>query len=325
MIFRAKDETGHYASIDSQYQTETDEPAGTVQTRILVPNPLVPWSITDLTSQHVKITHASSQIKQNVILLTQQAVPTVSLFAQLSGHSLIRHDNQPKREYGSGQCNLVYTPAYEGELRLSGPLISTIAIQLTPAFFGQFLDEPVGCLSRIAEGVVSGRMHQLSTVNLRIGPSVKAILYALLHCPYQGLAKRLFLEAKQIELVALLVDQIETQPLTCPGVLKRADMDKLMSAKEWLDEHFLQPVTLFSLARQVGLNDFKLKRGFRLLFNTTVFSYLSGLRLNHARQLLLAGGTTVAEVADLAGYGRADHFSHAFRTYFGYLPSELMS
>ncbi len=323
MIIRAKDETGQYAPFESRYQTQTDEPAGVVQTRILVPSPVVPWSITDLTTQHVKITHASSQIKQNVVLLTEQAAPTVDLFVQLSGHSLIRHDSQSNRIYQPGQCNIVYTPAYEGELRLSGPAISTVAVQFSPIFFRQFLDEQVGSLNRFAEGMANGQMHLLTARNLLVTPAIKAVLYTMLHCPYQGLVKRLFLEAKQIELLALLIDQAERQPSTRPDILKAYDVDKLMAAKVWLDEHFLQPITLLHVARLVGLNDFKLKNGFRILFATTVFSYLSGLRLNHARQLLLDGGHSVADVADIVGYGRADHFSHAFRTYFGYRPSEI--
>ena len=323
MIIRAKDETGQYAPFESQYQTETDEPAGVMQTRILVPSPIVPWSITDLTSQQIKITHATSQIKQNVILLTEQASPTVDLFVQLSGQSLIRHTDQVDRAYQSGQCNMVYTPAYEGELRLSGPAISTVAVQFSPLFFGQFLDEQVGSLNRLAEGMANGQMQMLAPRNLPVRPAIKSVLHTLLHCPYQGLVKRLFLEAKQIELLALLIDEAQKQPLTRPAGLKAYDVDKLMAAKAWLDEHFLEPVTLFYLARLVGLNDFKLKNGFRILFATTVFGYLSGLRLNHARQLLLDGGHSVADVADIVGYGRADHFSHAFRLYFGYRPSDL--
>ncbi|AUD04046.1 AraC family transcriptional regulator [Spirosoma pollinicola] len=323
MIIRAKDETGQYAPFESQYQTETDEPAGVMQTRILVPSPIVPWSITDLTSQQIKITHATSQIKQNVILLTEQASPTVDLFVQLSGQSLIRHTDQVDRAYQSGQCNMVYTPAYEGELRLSGPAISTVAVQFSPLFFGQFLDEQVGSLNRLAEGMANGQMQMLAPRNLPVRPAIKSVLHTLLHCPYQGLVKRLFLEAKQIELLALLIDEAQKQPSTRPAGLKAYDVDKLMAAKAWLDEHFLEPVTLFYLARLVGLNDFKLKNGFRILFATTVFGYLSGLRLNHARQLLLDGGHSVADVADIVGYGRADHFSHAFRLYFGYRPSDL--
>ena len=323
MIIRAKDETGRYVPFENQYRVETDEPAGVVQTKILVPSPIVPWAITDLTTPNVKITHASSQIGQEVVLQTEQQTETVDLFVQLSGHSLIRHNSQTDRHYRSGQCNVVYTPAYEGELQLSGSAISTVAVQFSTVFFRQFLDGQVVALNRLAEGMAKGQEHRLAPHNLLVTPAMKAVIQAMLHCPYQGLVKRLFLEAKQIELLALLVNQTETEPSTRTAALKACDVDKLMAAKDWLDEHFLHPVTLMGVARQVGLNDFKLKSGFRLLFDTTVFGYLSELRLNHARQLLLDRGKTVSEVADILGYGRADHFSHAFRTYFGYLPSEI--
>lgn len=323
MGIRVKDGTGQYASYENRYQVETDGLAGVVQKRILVPSPVVPWSITELVMENVKITHARSQIDQNIVLRTEQDVPTVDLFVQLSGQSQIRRCGQPDRYYQPGQCNVVYTPAYEGELQLGGPAVSTFAVQFSAAYFRQFLDGTVRSLDRLAEGMDKGQMRGMAPGNSLVTPGMKAILYDMLHCPFSGFARRLFLEAKGLELLALQIDQLSMGYLGRSTALRPADVDKLMAVREWLNEHFLQPITLPEVARVVGLNDFKLKKGFRELFNTTVFGYLTDLRMSYARQLLLDNKQTVTEVADALGYQHVHHFTHAFRRHFGYLPGTL--
>ena len=72
-----------------------------------------------------------------------------------------------------------------------------------------------------------------------------------------------------------------------------------------------------------GINEFKLKQGFKQVFNNTVFGYLSDYKLNQARELLLRGNTAIKEVADSLGYSSVQHFSHAFRKKFGVPPGRV--
>ncbi len=45
--------------------------------------------------------------------------------------------------------------------------------------------------------------------------------------------------------------------------------------------------------------------------------------MNEARRLLLSGEMNIAEVADTVGYKNPNHFTTAFKKYFGFVPSEL--
>lgn len=325
MGIKVQDGAGQYSSFENRYQVDRDEQAGVVQKRILTPSPVVPWSITELAMDNVTITHAQSEINQHIVLGTQQAEPTVDLFVQLTGQSQIRRSNQSDRLYQPGQCNVVYTPACEGELHLGGLAVSTFAVQFSAPFFQRFLDGQVGSLDWLSEGINKGQMRSLAPDNARVTPAMKAVLHEVLHCPFHGLVKRLFLEAKLLELLALQIDQLNLSQSARTITLRPDDVAKLMAVRDWLATHFLQPITLLEVARLVGLNDFKLKKGFRELFNTTVFGYLTDLRMCHARQLLLDSGQTITEIADGLGYQHVHHFTHAFRRHFGYLPSELRS
>ncbi|MCD8489485.1 MAG: AraC family transcriptional regulator [Desertifilum sp.] len=67
------------------------------------------------------------------------------------------------------------------------------------------------------------------------------------------------------------------------------------------------------MARQVGLNDCTLKRGFRQVFGKTVFGYLHEYRLEYARQLLEERRLNVSEVAQKIGFVNRSYFAAAFR------------
>jgi len=85
----------------------------------------------------------------------------------------------------------------------------------------------------------------------------------------------------------------------------------------------VDPPSLLTLAHRVGLNDFKLKRGFREVYQTTVFGYVRMLRMEKALSLLEAGEMNVGEVASATGYSNFGHFSEAFRKRFGVSPRDF--
>ena len=74
------------------------------------------------------------------------------------------------------------------------------------------------------------------------------------------------------------------------------------------------------LAHEVGLNDYKLKQGFRHLFGKTVFGYLRDYRMEQAQHLLQQSNLTITQVAAQVGYRNPEAFSTAFRRTFAISP-----
>ncbi|WP_238393438.1 helix-turn-helix transcriptional regulator [Myxacorys almedinensis] len=82
----------------------------------------------------------------------------------------------------------------------------------------------------------------------------------------------------------------------------------------------MNPPSLLALARQVGLNDCKLKQGFQQVFHTTAFGYLRHYRMERARQLLMDSEVSIEQVAKMVGYSDRSRFAAAFRKEFGVNP-----
>ncbi|MBD1909253.1 MULTISPECIES: AraC family transcriptional regulator [unclassified Leptolyngbya] len=149
----------------------------------------------------------------------------------------------------------------------------------------------------------------------------------ILQCPYRGLTKRMYLESKVWELMALLVEeaaQDQPRPASRPR-LKPEDVERIYQARDILLQQLGDPPSLLELARQVGLNDCTLKRGFRQVFGTTAFGLLHDYRLEQARQLLESRDCNISEVARSVGFANRSYFANAFRKKFGINPKDYRS
>ena len=90
----------------------------------------------------------------------------------------------------------------------------------------------------------------------------------------------------------------------------------------FLSRHYVEPITLDRLCKQVGLNKLSLTSGFRQLFGMSVYDCLQKERMERAYELLQDEDYTVARVAEAVGYSHHCSFSTAFRSAFGCTPQE---
>ena len=156
----------------------------------------------------------------------------------------------------------------------------------------------------------------------KTSPMMYALLQQILQCSYTGLTKRMYLESKAIELLALLMEEEaiihqDKARADLPGLDRR---DRIQYAQEILMNNLTDPPSLMELARQVGLCDCNLKRGFKETFGTSVFGYLRDRRLEKAQQLLLESWVTVTEAARIVGYESRSAFTTAFKQRYGMSP-----
>ena len=158
--------------------------------------------------------------------------------------------------------------------------------------------------------------------NLAIGPKMQSVIQDIKSCAFEGHLKKLYTQAKIIELLTLQLAQFEESTMETPS-LKPSDIDKMMLVKELIEQHLDQPMSLSYLARNAGTNEQYLKKHFKIMFGSTVFNHILSLKMERAKNMLLEGKHKVAEVAVASGYKHATHFSGAFKKYFGYLPNKI--
>lgn len=223
--------------------------------------------------------------------------------------------------YGSGLA-----PAETSEW-LARERILEVNVHIEPTLFIKYWNHSSPILQPELQHLLQPGSHPYYCRSGTTTTAMESILQQILHCPFAGMTKRIYLESKVWELMALLIDQ-ELKPAQKPivvPVLRRDDVDRIHHAKEILLQRFDNPPSLLELARQVGLNDCTLKRGFRQVFGNTAFGYLHEYRLEQAQQLLQAGHLNVSEVARRIGFVNRSYFASAFRKKFGVTPKEYLT
>jgi AraC family transcriptional regulator, transcriptional activator of the genes for pyochelin and ferripyochelin receptors len=170
--------------------------------------------------------------------------------------------------------------------------------------------------------LTQGKTQQSYREINKIIPEMKLPIEQIINCPFQGMTRNIYLEGKCLELIALKLEQVSqtTQLSRQKNIFKSEDIERIHYAKEILIKNINNPPSLLELARLIGLNDYKLKVGFRQCFGTTVFGYLYQQRMEKARLLLLAGQMSVREVSRAVGYDNQSYFTVAFRKRFGVNP-----
>lgn len=153
-------------------------------------------------------------------------------------------------------------------------------------------------------------------------PAMQRVVSDILHSPLVGNLKSMMIEARILELIALqLQTTINHSP--CKETKTKKEQDLFYAIRDHLDNTFMEDHSLKGLGRTFGVNEFKLKSGFKNNFGKTVFEHIYDLRMEYAYQLLRENGLIVNEVSRKVGYKNPNHFSTAFKKKFGVTPGKI--
>lgn len=94
------------------------------------------------------------------------------------------------------------------------------------------------------------------------------------------------------------------------------------AAKEYMDVHFDQPITINELARECFLSPNYLSKSFRSQIGMSPRQYLTQLRLSMAKKLLCSSQLPIQEIAMRAGFGDVNCFIAQFKGSFGTTPKK---
>jgi len=119
---------------------------------------------------------------------------------------------------------------------------------------------------------------------------------------------------------SFLLTRYAEQPLVARPV--RKEPQAVQVAREYLEAHFARNISLAQLVQVTGLSPFHLTRTFHQLTGLPPHAYLNQIRLEHAKQLLLAG-YPIATVAYEAGFADQSHFTKRFKRVYGVTPGHV--
>ncbi|UZR95219.1 helix-turn-helix transcriptional regulator [Chondrinema litorale] len=223
-----------------------------------------------------------------------------------------------------GHHNLMYSRNFDMEVNNKTLEIETFGVSFPKEVFLKFTENASDTLKWFSESILKGESVILSDEWGSIDAGIQQVIQQVINCKYTGDLANLFLYSKSIELLVLSAEACEAAKNRKDAFIrKKTDKEKLIAARDMINERLHCPPNLTEVAKSVGLNEYKLKRGFKETFNNTVFGYLTDQRLNLAQQYLRDTEKTAAEVAYDLGYSSPQHFNNAFKNKFGITPDSV--
>lgn len=220
-----------------------------------------------------------------------------------------------------GHHNIMYSRDFDIDVYNKTLELETFGIQFPRQQFVQFTENGNEPLKRFAADIMEGKNILLSENWGAIDSPIQQVIQQILYCKYAGDLKNIFLLSKTVELLVLCAESyIAANDKKDAFLRSKADKEKIIAVRDMINERAGNPPNLSEISRSVGLNEYKLKRGFKETFNNTVFGYLTEQRLHLAHQYLRDTQKTAAEISFELGYATPQHFNNAFKKKFGVTP-----
>ncbi|WP_245602201.1 response regulator [Peribacillus kribbensis] len=97
----------------------------------------------------------------------------------------------------------------------------------------------------------------------------------------------------------------------------------LYKAKEFIEKHFSESITLEQVAEYVELSPFYFSKLFKERFGMTFIDYVTDIRINKAKKEMTDPGKSMKEICFSVGYKDPNYFSRVFKKMTGHSPSEF--
>ena len=92
--------------------------------------------------------------------------------------------------------------------------------------------------------------------------------------------------------------------------------------KKYMQEHLSEDVSLHILSEEFHLNSQYISQLFKNEIGVNFLTYLTNIRMEHAKKLLLSTSLSIAEVSEQSGYGDYRVFTKVFKKSEGITPSQ---
>ncbi|QWX83914.1 helix-turn-helix transcriptional regulator [Cellulophaga sp. HaHaR_3_176] len=289
-------------------------------------NPFIEGKTREILLDGIKVNMRSGKITPPLTIDVEHDFPFLKIHFEIEGSSIYtpKNDKSVVVNIPGGHYNFFFLPEVNGTLRYDKPNRKTLEILFTKEYlkrvFGTSFKKDCSEFGIALEHNLPFVMWENSKP---ITPQLHRIINEVITCDFSGGLKKAYLESKITEILAIFFNRLKNKNSQHSESICKDDYLKIIHAETILREHIKNPFTIAQLAIVSGINQFKLKKHFKLIFGKPIFSYVTDLRMEKAKSLIVNEGFTIAEAAYEIGYKNPQHFTVAFKKVYNFLPSSL--
>ncbi len=172
------------------------------------------------------------------------------------------------------------------------------------------------------------RLHQICgghvcMTKIESLPELEKVFVRLRGKPLKDQAAcRLILESRLWESMAYVLE-VMLQDCGTDVRLDEYELQMISKIPERMASNLLEPPTIPQMAKEFGINETKLKKGFKFIYGIPVYQYFRKMKLVKAMDLLLGTSLPVGEIAFRCGYASQGQFGAAIKKECGVTPLQL--
>lgn len=265
------------------------------------------------------ITHLEDALQQ------RRGQSALNFHFRLSGISTIEVEGSEPVTVGQQTLILLLSPAgiAKTERFFSGEHEQSVTLCCQPEFIFRRFKTSGDELPKLLQSCLKGEAGQSIFASTTLSVQMAAAVRAMIECELERDFRRVFVEAKAMELLLLsLVALSENERRLESGnhPLGKRDSERIDTVREILDREYLEPPSITELARKVAVNDAKLMHLFKHQVGETIFNYSQRLKMEHAKRMLEETEESITAIAFEVGYEYSSNFTTAFKRHFGVTP-----
>jgi AraC-like DNA-binding protein len=248
-----------------------------------------------------------------------------SVFVLNGGAQSNFHNMSSSLQFGKNHHNFQYNNDFGGEHLIDASGFHALTITYEMDFLQQlFQTDDNSMLGQLANNIQAKKTYVASNKTLHCSGRIAEVITNINQCPFNGVTRYLFLESKMMELFVLQMQQAQAaMDKKDEDCWTSEDRDKLYALRAYIENAYLDEFSLKDLTYKFALNEFKLKKGYKQFFGTTVFGHVHQLRMQKAKSLLEEKTMNVSGAAFFIGYNNVSSFCTEFRKRFGYSPGKI--
>lgn len=140
-----------------------------------------------------------------------------------------------------------------------------------------------------------------------------------------NLGGHLYVDSLIAALMTHLLRNYSIQKCILPSSANGLPKRKLQQVQDYIHAHIDEDLTLFKLAAIVYMSPSYFSNLFKQSTGWAPHQYIIRYRVERAKQLLLEGKLSIAEISMLVGFTHQSHLSHHFRRHFGSSPKKFIA
>lgn len=266
--------------------------------------------------------------KQHTIRFRTQEASTIQIAFFFGDYSIFDRIDEIPGEYKPLHGYIYFTPLdVDVEIYFEKDICyKNFDIYVAKDYFHELV-EAADFPDNFVQNVDQQKLANLFPEGIPITPHMMTVLLEIKRCKLEGFRKDYFIKSRILHLLYLVFEFAENnrKPIINPTKISITENDIriLFSIRDFVSSNLKKLYTIEQLALKFGINEFKLKNGFRELFGDGVFHFALKLRMKEAMHLLKNTDLSIKEIAYQIGYSSPPSFSSAFKKEMGVNPNQF--